>query len=101
MKRLYEAIDVWRRAADRTLIRYRCFRVHPDGGYCVQSADYYREGDTNRAQLEDQFLELLAEEPPDRRSRSSPDLSSAIEAFDSDFAEDPARRGKTDDLGPA
>jgi hypothetical protein len=85
----YKAIDVWSRKDDGRIVRYRCFQLLPDGGYCVQSADYYHApfGDARPAQHEKQFLELLLEEAPKVRSPLLPTLIEAIRAFDRDFRE--------------
>ena len=84
---LYEAINVWRRTAADGLICYRCFRLVPGGGFCVQSADSFHSSvDATRAgQAERQFLELLSEDAPDKRSRVFPSLEEAISAFDREF----------------
>jgi hypothetical protein len=83
----YKAIDVWSRKDNATLVRCRCFQMLPDGGYTVQSADYYNSPfrDTRSAQHEKQFLELLLEESPEVRSPLFPTLIEAISAFDRDF----------------
>jgi hypothetical protein len=84
--KLLETIDVWRRMPSGTCIRYRCFRIHPSGCYCVQSADHYSSKDPSRAsQMERQFLELLSEQAPDDRSGSFSSLEEAIEDFDVEF----------------
>ena len=79
---LYEAIDVWRKQNDGTAIRYRCFKVLPEGGYCVQSADYFP---TVNADLEKQFIELFTEQEPDERSGIFSTLKEAITNFDQEF----------------
>jgi hypothetical protein len=86
---LYRSIDVWRRLPD-SLARYRCFEVLPAKGYCVQSADFYRPGqpaEVRVRELEAQYLELLAEEAPERRSKPYPTLELAIEAHDREFGQ--------------
>ncbi len=91
---LFEAFDVWRRDDPKVLKRYRCFRLVPGGGYCVQSADYYRPpwGATGERDFDSQFLELLSEAAPDQRSAVYPTLEEAIAAFDRDFADSPERQ---------
>ena len=83
----YKAIDVWSKKDEGTVVRYCCFQMLPDGGYTVQSADYYnvpfREGQS--VQHEKQFLELFSEEVPRLRSPLFPTLMEAILAFDRDF----------------
>ena len=83
----YKAIDVWSKKDQVTVVRYRCFQLLPDGGYTVQSADYYKAPfrGTQSAQHEKQFLELLSEESPKVRSPLFPTLIEAISAFDHDF----------------
>ncbi len=85
----YKAIDVWSRRDKGTIVRYRCFQLLPDGGYSVQSADYYRPPfrDAGPAQHDKQFLELLSEVAPKARSPLFPTLIDAIRAFELDFKE--------------
>jgi hypothetical protein len=85
----YKAIDVWSRRDEGTVVRYRCFQLLPDGGYSVQSADYYKAPflDSQSAQHEKQFLELFMEEDPKVRSPLFPTLVEAICAFDGEFDE--------------
>jgi hypothetical protein len=84
-----KAIDVWSRKEEGRVVRYRCFQLLPDGGFSVQSADYYNAPlqDARTVQLEKQFLELLLEEASEVRSPSFPSLIEAINAFDRDFDE--------------
>jgi hypothetical protein len=84
---LYERIDVWRRTGSGALIQYRCFRLLPSGGFCIQSADFFEAASTatRHTQSESQFLELLAEQPPEQRSGVFPTLDEAVNAFDRDF----------------
>lgn len=86
---LYEPIDVWQRCSATKLKRYRCFRNVVSGRYSVQSADFYKlPVDTESAvQLERQWLELLAEQPPDERAGSFDSLRAAIDAHDREFSE--------------
>jgi hypothetical protein len=83
----YKAIDVWSRRDEGTVVRYRCFQLLPDGGYSVQSADYYKAPflDSRPAKHEKQFLELLLEEDPKVRSPLFRTLVEAIRAFDREF----------------
>jgi hypothetical protein len=83
----YKVIDVWSRRDEGTVVRYRCFQMLPDGGYTVQSADYYNAPfrEARAAQHEKQFLELFSEEAPRLRSPLFPTLMEAIFAFDRDF----------------
>ena len=87
MGTFFVAINVWKRLHDGRLVHYRCFQLVPQGGYCVQSADFYGlpidQG--RRKALEDQFLELLGEESPDLRSGVFPTLEEAITRHDADF----------------
>lgn len=80
---LHEAIDVWERGTDGALIRYRCFRELPDGGYWVQSADHYHPGmpAAEADTLDRQFRELLAEGGPVERGGAAPTLAEAVRQF--------------------
>lgn len=83
----YKALDVWSRKNEKTVVRYRCFQLLPDGGYSVQSADHYHAPflDTRAGQLDKQFLELLLTEAPEVRSPPFPTLDEAIRAFVREF----------------
>lgn len=85
--RLYKPIDVWRRVGSTRLVRYRCFEVLPDGGFCVQSADFFDVplNEKAAAQLERQWLELFGEEAPESRSGVHSSLQAAVEAHDRSF----------------
>ena len=85
--KLFEAVDVWRQGSMGSLVQYRCFRVWPSGGYCVQSADYYYVDKDNSHQFEKQFIELLSEQAPDERSEVFDTLEEAVINFDLEFRE--------------
>jgi hypothetical protein len=85
---LYESVDVWKRVNGTTLARYRCFRLLTTGKYCIQSLDYYHAPfDSCEASqhLDKQYMELLSEEPPEKRSKTFPTLQEAIEYHDDYF----------------
>ena len=83
----YKSIDVWRRLNDERVVRYRCFEVLPDGGFCVQSADFFDAPVSIDRILEHerQYVELLIEDAPDERSEPHETLEAAIEAHDKEF----------------
>lgn len=83
--RLFRAIDVWQRRPDGQLVRYRCFQVLPEGGYCVQSADFHPQDARQTELLETQYLELLSEISPDERSKVHSSLEEAIQAHQAEF----------------
>ncbi len=76
---VFESIEVWRRGEDG-LVRYRCLRNLLTGTYSVQSSDLFRP--EHRDALDQQFLELLAEDDPEIRSGGFPTLLEAIEAHE-------------------
>src|SRR5260370_41583045 len=84
---LYRSIDVWQVLDPRTVIRYRCFQILQGDRYCVQSADFYTFPiDERQARsLETQFLELLIEQPPDRRTITFASLEKAITHHNKEF----------------
>jgi hypothetical protein len=84
---LYRSFDVYKRT-ETAIVRYRCFQTIPDGYYCVQSADFYREN-TNRNFPDDQFIELLAEVSPEQRSPAFATIEEAIAHHDSEFSDKP------------
>ena len=89
----YKALDVWYRKNEKTVVRYRCFQLLPDGGFSVQSADYYRApfADSRAEKLDKQFLELVAEEAPEVRSQLFPTIDEPVQSFMQEF----------EDTGPA
>ena len=86
---MFKAIDVWKRLADGSLARYRCFEVLPNQGYCVQSVDFYNEPlNVKRMQEFDmQFIELLLAAAPNEENETYPTLDEAIANHDADFRE--------------
>ena len=84
---MFTSIDVWRRVDEHTAIRYRCFRSLVTGKYCVQSADFYRLpfASAQVTALDQQYIELFIEQPPDMRSASFDTIEQAISAHDSEF----------------
>lgn len=83
----YREISVWRRVDEKTLVRYRCFQLLTEDKYSVQSADFYSIPiDEKQVRLlDDQFAELLVDEPPESRSGLYDSLQEAISAHDSEF----------------
>jgi len=57
------------------------------GKYSVQSADFYQLplDPKQAADRERQFVELMAEQPPEERTGSFESIEAAIEAHDRDF----------------
>jgi hypothetical protein len=85
---MYRAIEVWDRRANGELVCYRCLEVLPDGGFCVQSADFYRQDQEFGEQdmmFGQQFIELLREESPEQRAVVLPTLREAIERHQKEF----------------
>ena len=80
---MYESVDVWKRVDEQMLARYRCFRSLENNKYYVQSFDYYRVpfDAAQIAFLDNQFLELMVEESPDKRSDGFDSLDEAIEKY--------------------
>jgi hypothetical protein len=85
--KLYEEIDVWRRLDRGGLQRYRSFRALSTGRYHVQSSDFISHSSTAELlrELDVNFLELLEEDAPDKRSAGYATLLEAIAAHDADF----------------
>ncbi len=82
---LYRAIDVWERKNNGTVVRYRCFESLDSGMFSVQSADFYHDG-KSPADLDNQFVELLTEQDPSKRSGEHATLKAAIDAHNREFA---------------
>jgi hypothetical protein len=81
---LYRAIDVWERKDNGTVVRYRCFESLDSGRFSVQSADFYHDGKSPG--LANQFVELLTEQDPSKRSGEHATLKAAIDAHNRQFA---------------
>ena len=83
----YKEINIWERHSDSEAVCYRCFEILPEGKYCVQSSDFFRKATSPKhlTQLERQFIELLIEEAPEKRSPVFPTLQEAIERHKLDF----------------
>jgi len=86
MGKYYKGFDVWKRGREKLQV-FRCFEIIPNGGYCVQSSDFYRKDQAGRVTKdhEKQFLELLMDEPPELRSRVFPTIEEAILDFETTF----------------
>ncbi len=87
---IYRSFAVWKRTGAQA-IRYRCFQLLPDGGYCVQSADFYDMADAAKLSLaieqhDAQFLQLLLEEAPEQRGGVFASIEAAIEHHDREFS---------------
>lgn len=83
--KLFEQINVWHRVDDSESVCYRCYRLLPDGGYCVQSADFFRLNQVDKQDLNRQQIELFLEQSPDERSELWPTLEEAIRNFQKEF----------------
>ncbi len=85
--KLFEAIDVWKRISETRVVCYRCFKNLSTGLHSVQSADFFEIPlDASRlATIQQQQLQLFAEQDPDDRAGAFPTLSEAIESHESDF----------------
>ncbi len=81
---LYKSIDVWERKDSSTVLRFRCLECLNTGKFSVQSADFYRDGKANDVS-DCQFVELLTQEDPIRRSGGHASLSEAIAAHKREF----------------
>lgn len=62
--RFFKEINIWKSVDERTVARYRCFEILPDGKFVVQSKDFiYEDSDkTYRENLETYFIESLSSE---------------------------------------
>ena len=85
--RMYQGITVYRRLGANQIVMYRCFRLLPNGGYMVQSADriHLPFNDEDIRQHDAQFCELFSEQDPEERSGAFTTLEEAITAFDKEF----------------
>lgn len=84
---MYKSIDIWKRVDRKTLVRYRCFEILASNRFCVQSSDYYYLplDESQLAQSDRQFLELLIGEAPETRAETYATLEEAIRMHDREF----------------
>jgi hypothetical protein len=88
--KLYRSIDVWTRKHGGKVARYRCLQSLDNGMYCVQSADFYQDGNQVSQlmpQSDRQFVELFTDQDPAERAGEHKTLEEAIAAHNRDFDE--------------
>jgi hypothetical protein len=83
--KLFEEINVWERDASANAVCYKCLKLLPDQGYCVQSADFYNSEALQKNMFAIQFVELFIEASPDLRIEPKPTLELAIAHFKDQF----------------
>ncbi len=85
----FQEFNVWKRIDDTSVMRYRCFRVLPDEGYYVQSADnfYYPLDQKQVIQLECSFVDSLFQDGLEAISQNElrKTLEEAIAFFEEGF----------------
>ena len=86
-KKLFKFFDVWERSEKDYAIRYRCFEVLGEHKFGVQNADFLRHPISNAQQIDfdNQFLELLIEVSPEKRTEVYPTLEEAIKRHKDEF----------------
>ena len=88
--KFFKEITIWKPVNERTVARYRCFEVLPDGKFFVQSKDHiYEDSDkVYRENLEMYFIESLSSELfEDMSAEASSTIEKAIAKHEADFAE--------------
>lgn len=88
--KFYKEITIWKPVDERTVARYRCFEILPDGKFIVQSKDFiYEDSDKlYRENLEMYFIESLSSELFEEMSaEASSTIEQAIAKHEADFAE--------------
>lgn len=86
----YKEINIWKAVDERTVARYRCFEILPDGKFFVQSKDYiYEDSDkTYRDNLDMYFIESLSRENFEEMSKEAcSTIEGAIAKHEADFEE--------------
>lgn len=83
-KRYYRSFDIWALEEPGVVVSYKCFEVLPINKYCVQSIDRYRTPirDADVMLLARNFLELLADSPPETRSGLHDTIEEAIRSYE-------------------
>lgn len=87
-KHYYRSFDMWALEESGVIVNYKCFEVLPIQKYCVQSIDRYHSPvrDADVMQLARNFLELLADSPPETRSGLHDTIEEAIRAYEAYMA---------------
>ncbi len=85
---MYKYVSVWKRLSSSSVLHYRCFQSLSTGLYSVQSSDRLDvpPSPEQAAYLNQQFLELFVEDPPDSRSKGFESLAEAIRYHDETFS---------------
>lgn len=86
---LYQEINIWVRVREGVVACYRCLQLLPQGTYCVQSKDFFREPfSRERLQQSDkQFIELFSDEAPEIRGETAGSLDEAIKRHEEQFSD--------------
>lgn len=84
--KLFEEIKIWEHKESGDAVCYRCLHVIPDGGYYVQSADFYSPDNTAPFDFEKQFVELFCQTLSDDLFATYPTIQMAIAEFKNEFA---------------
>lgn len=86
-KKIFKFFDVWERSEKDCAIRYRCFEVLGERKFGVQNTDYLRYpiSEAQRIDFDNQFLELLIEVSPEKRTEVYPTIEEAIKKHKDDF----------------
>lgn len=88
--KFFKEINIWKPVDGRTVARYRCFEILPDGKFFVQSKDHiYEDSDkVYRENLEMYFIESLSSENFEQMlSEACSTIEEAIAKHEADFAE--------------
>ncbi|MDQ2745715.1 MAG: hypothetical protein M3T96_00430 [Acidobacteriota bacterium] len=88
--KFFKEINIWKSVDERTVARYRCFEILPDGKFFVQSKDHiYEDSDkVYRENLEMYFVESLSSENFDEMSAEAcSTIEEAITKHEADFTE--------------
>ena len=82
---LYRYIPIWQRNEDHVCL-YRVVEI-VGIGFVVQSRDFFhRDSDTNHfSQLDQQFVELLMDMPPEKRMPPQSSIQQAVADFEKKF----------------
>ncbi len=78
--KMYKFFDIWKRHSNDCAIKYRCFEVLGKSKFGVQNVDYLYLPIKEKLliELDNQFLELFIEIPPDERTEVYSTVEEAI-----------------------
>lgn len=85
--KIFKSINIWKNKSAHEAVCFRCFQCLDSRQYYVQSKDYLRLPieEEQVANLNNQFLELFIESPPNLRTEGFNTIEEAISKYEEEF----------------